>query len=64
VKLANTLRTNAAKIGGSTVESPNAFIPGEGSVAEHSAAYAQSGDRRVPGARAVGDVRESAAGTY
>jgi hypothetical protein len=42
VKLANTLRTNAAKIGGSTVESPNAFIPGEGSVAEHSAAYAQS----------------------
>ena len=40
--LAKKMRTNAAKVGGSTVESPNAFIPGDGSVAEDSAAYAQS----------------------
>lgn len=39
LRLASTMRINAAKIGGSTVESPNAFIPGEGSVAEESAAY-------------------------
>jgi phage terminase large subunit-like protein len=38
-KLAKTIRINAAKTGGSTVESPNAFIPGEDSVAEDSAAY-------------------------
>lgn len=40
--LANTLRTNAAKVAGTTIESPNAFIPGDGSVAEESAAYAAS----------------------
>jgi hypothetical protein len=39
-KLAQTLRTNTAKNGGRTLESPNAFIPGQGSVAEDSAAYA------------------------
>lgn len=39
VKLANTMRANAAKVGGTTLESPNAFIPGENSVAEQSAAY-------------------------
>lgn len=39
LKLAETMRINAAKIGGSTVESPNAFTPGEESVAESSAAY-------------------------
>ncbi len=32
-------KNNTAKIGGSFVESPNAFIPGDGSVAENSAAY-------------------------
>lgn len=37
VKLANTMRSNAAKVGGRTIESPNAYIPGEGSVAESSA---------------------------
>ncbi|BDB58976.1 terminase [Rhodococcus sp. RDE2] len=37
--LAQTIRTNTSKNGGRTVESPNAFIPGEGSVAEQSAAY-------------------------
>jgi hypothetical protein len=39
VKLANTMRANAAKVGGRTLESPNAYIPGEGSVAEGSAAF-------------------------
>ena len=39
-KLAQAMRTNAAKNGGRTLESPNAFIPGEESVAEQSAAYA------------------------
>lgn len=39
VRLANTMRSNAAKVGGRTLESPNAYIPGEGSVAEQSAAY-------------------------
>lgn len=33
------VKNNTAKTGGSFVESPNAFIPGEGSVAEDSAAY-------------------------
>ncbi|PXY04614.1 hypothetical protein [Corynebacterium striatum] len=38
-KLALIMRSNAAKLGGSTLETPNAFIPGENSVAEKSAAY-------------------------
>lgn len=37
--LATKLRVNAGKIGGSTIESPNAFIPGQGSVAEESFAF-------------------------
>jgi hypothetical protein len=41
-RLANTIRNNAAKVGGRTLESPNAFIPGEESVAEKSAEYAES----------------------
>lgn len=39
IKLATTMRANAAKVGGTTLESPNAYIPGEGSVAEESAAF-------------------------
>lgn len=39
IKLAETMRINAAKVGGTTIESPNAFTPGEDSVAEKSAAY-------------------------
>lgn len=35
-KLATVLRSNAAKVKGTLLESPNAFIPGEGSVAEGS----------------------------
>lgn len=40
IRLAETMRSNAAKLGGTTMETPNAFIPGEGSVAEKSAEYA------------------------
>ncbi|MFF4791833.1 terminase TerL endonuclease subunit [Streptomyces sp. NPDC001276] len=39
LRLAETMRINAAKVGGTTIESPNAYIPGEGSVAEDSAAF-------------------------
>lgn len=39
-RLAQAIRTNAGKNGGRTIESPNAFIPGENSVAEKSAEYA------------------------
>lgn len=39
LNLFQKMKNNAAKIGGSFVESPNAFIPGEGSVAEESAAF-------------------------
>lgn len=42
VRLAGVMRANAAKIGGRTLESPNAYIPGEHSVAEASAAFAAS----------------------
>jgi phage terminase large subunit-like protein len=38
-RLAEVMRINAAKIGGTTIESPNAFIPGEESVAEMSAQF-------------------------
>lgn len=41
-KLAKTLRFNAAKLGGSVIETPNAYTPGEGSVAEQSAADYQA----------------------
>lgn len=39
VKLAATLRRNLGKTGGTSIESPNAYIPGEDSVAEMSAQY-------------------------
>lgn len=39
--LAQKIRTNTAKNGGRTLESPNAYIPGQGSVAEASASFAQ-----------------------
>lgn len=42
VKLAATIRRNLGKTNGSSIESPNAFIPGAGSVAEDSAAYAKA----------------------
>lgn len=39
VRLAATMRRNLGKTGGASIESPNAYLPGEGSVAEESAAY-------------------------
>lgn len=36
VKLAATLRRNLGKVQGSSIETPNAYVPGEGSVAEAS----------------------------
>ena len=39
VRLAAVARRNAGKIGGTTIEAPNAFEPGAGSVAEASAQY-------------------------
>lgn len=42
IKLAKTLRFNATKLGGSIIETPNAYTPGEGSVAENSAADYQA----------------------
>ncbi len=39
VKLAATMRRNLGKTGGSSIESPNAYLPGEESVAEASAEY-------------------------
>ena len=41
VHLAGVLRRNAAKIGGSTLETPNSYRPGTGSVAEQTFAYAK-----------------------
>jgi hypothetical protein len=38
-RFAQNLRNNATKIGGVTIESPNAFTPGERSVAEDSAKF-------------------------
>lgn len=40
-RLAQTIRTNVAKNGGRTIESPNAYTPGLKSVAEDSANYAR-----------------------
>lgn len=59
-KFAQTIRTNAAKNGGRTLESPNAFIPGTGSVAEDSAAYAAAiKEGRVRDAALLYDHREA-----
>lgn len=63
-RLAQAIRTNAAKNGGRTLESPNAFVPGENSVAEQSAAYAadiREGRARNPGL--LYDHREAPAET-
>lgn len=62
--LAQNIRTNTAKNGGRTLESPNAFIPGEGSVAEASAAYAQAIEEGRSQARGLlYDIREAPADT-
>lgn len=52
IALAATMRRNLGKTGGCSVESPNAFKPGLGSVAERSAEYAnqiQSGNVKDTG---------------
>lgn len=60
VRLAQVLRSNATKIGGTTVESPNAFIPGMGSVAEESAAFAKAvSEGRTRGDGLLWDHREA-----
>lgn len=41
IRLAQTLRNNATKLGGVTIESPNAFTIGQGSVAEKTAQFAE-----------------------
>lgn len=48
VRLAQTLRNNATKLNGTTLESPNAFVEGAGSVAEKSySAYEQQKKGKV-----------------
>jgi hypothetical protein len=42
VRLAATIRRNLGKTGGSSIESPNAFVPGEDSVAEKTSEYADA----------------------
>jgi hypothetical protein len=59
-RLAQVMRTNAAKIGGHTLESPNAFIPGMGSVAEETAAFATAiAEGNTPGDGLQWDHREA-----
>ncbi|MGC0365016.1 hypothetical protein ABH922_003000 [Rhodococcus sp. 27YEA15] len=63
-KLAQTLRTNTSKNGGRTVESPNAFIPGENSVAETSAStWADIREGRARNNGLLYDHREAPANT-
>jgi len=62
--LAQKIRTNTAKNGGRTLESPNAYIPGEGSVAEASAQYAMaSAEGRTRRSGILWDHREAPADT-
>lgn len=41
IDFAEKIRDNVAKVGGSSIESPNAYVPGDGSVAESSAGFAE-----------------------
>ncbi|MEU0991996.1 terminase [Streptomyces sp. NPDC005953] len=64
VRLAKVLRFNAAKLGGSIIETPNAYTPGEGSVAEKSAAdYQAILDGRSRARGILVDHREAPADT-
>jgi hypothetical protein len=64
VTLAQTIRTNAAKVGGRTMETPNAYIPGERSVAEASAEYwAKIREGRARDDKLLYDHREAPADT-
>lgn len=60
VRLAATIRRNLGKTGGVSVESPNAFVPGEKSVAEASAEYAaRINEGRAADAGLLYDHREA-----
>lgn len=60
VRLAATLRRNLGKTGGSSIESPNAYVPGEDSVAERTAEYAAAiRDGRLKDAGLLDDHREA-----
>lgn len=60
VRLAATMRRNLGKTGGCSVEAPNAFLPGEGSVAEQSAEYwSKILERKVRDAGLLYDHREA-----
>lgn len=65
VKLAATIRRNLGKTGGSSIESPNAYRPGEGSVSEESAEYARkiAEGGRVRDSGLLWDHREAPADT-
>jgi hypothetical protein len=64
VNLAAVIRRNIGKVGGSSVETPNAFLPGEGSVAEQSASYAaQILEGRAKDEALLYDHREAPADT-
>lgn len=63
-KLAATIRRNLGKIGGRSVETTNAFLPGEESVAEDSYEYWQQIQRgEVPNPGLMFDFREAPPGT-
>lgn len=62
--LAQKIRTNTAKNGGRTLESPNAFIPGQQSVAEASEAFAKAiREGRAKSKTLLYDHREAPADT-
>lgn len=64
VRLAAVLRRNAGKVGGTTVETPNAYRPGGGSVSEQTAAYQASlSEGRARQAGLLYDHREAPADT-
>lgn len=64
VNLAAVLRRNAGKIGGRTIETPNSYRPGMGSVSEATFAYAQAIDEgRATETGLLVDHREAPAGT-
>jgi phage terminase large subunit-like protein len=60
VRLAATIRRNLGKTGGTSIESPNAYEPGAGSVAEDSAEFwKRIGDGRVKDDGLLYDHREA-----
>lgn len=64
VNLAAVIRRNLGKVGGSSIETPNAFLPGENSVAERSASYAaQIVEGRAKDDALLYDHREAPADT-